>query len=444
MQGISKNSRLFLPVLVAMWLSGCAETIDYSSASSREEASSRFQKITDDQDNVVGPIPRITYKSGNKFWNYDVRNRLAISADGQRVAFVGEQNGNRNIWVKDVTGGGAKAQRTFCPRVVDPAFSPDGNWISYAEERGSAYNIFMIDSKGGSAVRQVTSDEISNSYPMFSADNHQLFYVQNDSKSGLVKSQAGNSSWNLDSSLQLLFPTGSLWSRHLETGMQTQYGGASTPTFAPDGRVAIVRYNVQTLRSELWLLDLSRSSETNVYSGRGIRDPAVSPDGKQIAFVGFSEEKDKGDNLDIFLIGVDGTNLTRLTFHRGHDVCPRWSPDGKSLYFLSQRGSPTGKWNVWRMELASGDPAPHPEVSLPSRQPAPAIQPTRGPSRSATTDSDTYSQLQKAGATVVVVTQSGTEWTGKVVSVTAESVVVRAGEADLTIRRADIREMRLK
>jgi len=55
--------------------------------------------------------------------------------------------------------------------------------------------------------------------------------------------------------------------------------------------------------------------------------------------------------LDIFIVNIDGTGLTRLTFHPGRDMCPRWSPDGNSIYFLSQRGSQQGEYNIWRMDL---------------------------------------------------------------------------------------------
>ena len=62
-------------------------------------------------------------------------------------------------------------------------------------------------------------------------------------------------------------------------------------------------------------------------------------------------EKEKIDNTDIFVVRTDGTQLTQLTYHAGNDLSPVWSPDGKSIYFLSQRGSADRIYNVWKMDF---------------------------------------------------------------------------------------------
>ena len=51
------------------------------------------------------------------------------------------------------------------------------------------------------------------------------------------------------------------------------------------------------------------------------------------------------------VIGTDGNNLTQLTYHPGNDISAVWAPDGKSIYFLSQRGNVEGKYNVWKMNF---------------------------------------------------------------------------------------------
>ena len=48
----------------------------------------------------------------------------------------------------------------------------------------------------------------------------------------------------------------------------------------------------------------------------------------------------------MFLIRADGTGLRRLTDDGFKDRAPRWSPDGKQILFLSDRG---GQYDVWRM-----------------------------------------------------------------------------------------------
>ena len=51
------------------------------------------------------------------------------------------------------------------------------------------------------------------------------------------------------------------------------------------------------------------------------------------------------------MVRSDGSQMTQLTYHRGHDLSPVWSPDGKSIYFLSQRGTENGAYNIWKMNF---------------------------------------------------------------------------------------------
>jgi hypothetical protein len=62
-------------------------------------------------------------------------------------------------------------------------------------------------------------------------------------------------------------------------------------------------------------------------------DPAWSPEGSQVAF-----DTTRDGNLEIYVMGADGTNPTRLTRDPGWDFAPDWSPDGARIVFVSTRG----------------------------------------------------------------------------------------------------------
>jgi TolB protein len=72
-----------------------------------------------------------------------------------------------------------------------------------------------------------------------------------------------------------------------------------------------------------------------------------SPDGKTLAFVG-----ERGGEFDIYSIAVTGGDETRLTTAKGLDDGPEYSPDGKYIYFNSER---TGMMQIWRMRPDGGE-----------------------------------------------------------------------------------------
>jgi len=84
-----------------------------------------------------------------------------------------------------------------------------------------------------------------------------------------------------------------------------------------------------------------------------ISDPQVSPDDEWIVFVlrKTDLEANRG-RTDLWLIGVDGTGLRRLTSHPENDFNPRWAPDGRSVYFISTRSESS---QVWRIRVDGGE-----------------------------------------------------------------------------------------
>jgi eukaryotic-like serine/threonine-protein kinase len=69
-----------------------------------------------------------------------------------------------------------------------------------------------------------------------------------------------------------------------------------------------------------------------VTSMRGAElEPALSPDGEQVAFSWFGE---KQDNRDIYLKLVGSSEVRRVTTDPALDVTPSWSPDGRQIAFV--------------------------------------------------------------------------------------------------------------
>ena len=84
---------------------------------------------------------------------------------------------------------------------------------------------------------------------------------------------------------------------------------------------------------------------------RGSVDAVLSPNGKEVAF-SVSPARSRDDN-EIFVVGVDGSGLRRLTDEVRVQHQPSWHPDGDRVYFVSS-SSPSGH-DIWEINLASGD-----------------------------------------------------------------------------------------
>ncbi len=105
----------------------------------------------------------------------------------------------------------------------------------------------------------------------------------------------------------------------------------SEPAWSPDGRFLAYTYN-----SDIYVIN-TRTKEHRQLTHNLVDDyfPAWSPNGKWIAFVSGSH----GQNMDIYRMDIDGTNLRRLT-DRGKNGRPTWSPDSQWIAFTSyQRGA---------------------------------------------------------------------------------------------------------
>lgn len=84
-----------------------------------------------------------------------------------------------------------------------------------------------------------------------------------------------------------------------------------------------------------------------------ISDPQISPDGRTIVFVLKSTDLDENGGVhNLWTVSLDGSSLRQLSNHPAFDLNPRWSPDGKRIWFLSDR---SGSSQIWEIATDGGE-----------------------------------------------------------------------------------------
>jgi len=123
--------------------------------------------------------------------------------------------------------------------------------------------------------------------------------------------------------------------------------GDRDPAFSPDGR----ELAFASRRDGSWgiyRMELESGVTTRlVFTTSYSAGPTWSPDGKWIAF-----ESYRGDDMGIYVMDRDGQNVSRLTTDPAPDFSPAWSPDGRYIAFASYR---TGDKDIFLRSLDTGE-----------------------------------------------------------------------------------------
>ena len=210
-----------------------------------------------------------------------------------------------------------------------PSFSPDGRSVAFVSDRGGQYDIFVGLLTGGSLVR-VTNDSNVEARPKWSPDGSKLLYARLN-ESGLWDS------WVIPA---------------LGGTPHKISSNAMDPAWSPDGQ-SIAYANLTT--GTIWLCDASgRESHPLTKPENAVvhRQPAISRDAKKLAFVRRIEAG--GPYGELSVVEPGGIHEARSLTKDGAFVgSPKWSPDGKTIYFASGRG---GGINIWKVNARGGTP----------------------------------------------------------------------------------------
>src|ERR1043166_2343791 len=212
-----------------------------------------------------------------------------------------------------------------------PSLSPDGKSVAYTlgapdlKKDRSSTRIWMAPFAGGEAI-PMTAAGSPGSSPKWSPDGKYL---------GFRAARNGGES--------------QAWTLHRLGGEAEQpkadSGRAESPLPVVVDRLQFKRDNEGYLdrrRRHFHVFDVATKKLRQITSGDyDDGDGAWSPDGKLVAFSSNrTEEPDNNRNSDLWIVAADNTDrgqtLRRLTTNPGSDDSPAWSPDGKSIAYVTQ------------------------------------------------------------------------------------------------------------
>jgi TolB protein len=137
------------------------------SDSSQDDKKSRVSTLP-----ITGGTPKLITKNAPSYWH-------GWSPDGKTLAFVGERNGNFDIYTIPVDGG-EETRLTTAEGLDDgPEYTPDGRFIYFNSVRTGQMQIWRMH-PDGSAQEQVTHDEYNNWFPHISPDGKWMSFISFD------------------------------------------------------------------------------------------------------------------------------------------------------------------------------------------------------------------------------------------------------------------------
>jgi dipeptidyl aminopeptidase/acylaminoacyl peptidase len=261
-----------------------------------------------------------------------------ISSDGAWVAYTvssldkKEDNSDTDIYMVGASGG-APIKLTGSKKPENgPRWSPDGRYLAFLSARdGKKPQVFLLDRRGGDA-QPITDYKTGASAIAWSPDSTKLAL--------LVSEPDPNDPEGVDEKDKKPKP-------HVITRLQ----------FMRDGEGYLT-----DIKRHIHVFDIATRKDLQLTSDRyDDGAPAWAPDGSLIAFsANRTDNPDANDNSDIYVIEPrEGAKPRALTTSPGSDGSPVFSPDGKSIAYLTG-GDPKDIWyatnNVALVPVAGGAP----------------------------------------------------------------------------------------
>jgi len=272
----------------------------------------------------------------------DVRRSLEFSPRERRVklslaavAVVVLVGGSLLLWSALRTNDAApSAKNVAFTQITDqsgaelfPSLAPDGKSLVYASHASGKWGIYLQRVGGKNATNLTQGSMADDTQPAFSPDGERIAFRSEREGGGIY----------------VMGATGESARRMSDFGYN--------PAWSPDGEKIVVATEVinrpltRPTKSQIWTLAIATGEKRMITAGDALQ-PAWSPHGYRIAY--WTRPDISGQGEDIWTIPAEGGEARKVTSGAGTNWNPVWSPDGRYLYFCSNRG---GSMNIWRVAL---------------------------------------------------------------------------------------------
>jgi Tol biopolymer transport system component/DNA-binding winged helix-turn-helix (wHTH) protein len=325
----------------------------------------------------ISDIPRLYLQDLWSFW-------LDWSPDGRFLA-VSDRGGDGQSWgvylIFVETGEKRALTTTGNPRIIDrlPAFSPDGRTLAFL--RGSfapRAELFLqpltSDGTPAAPARAVVEEGVAGTNDLSWTPGGRELVVGDwrispggeRSRPFRLPGRGDPGQWGgrqeqisirgtrlvfstPESQLQLFRVSlaGASWAQPAPFLRSTR--GENHAAFSPDGR-RVAFCSSRSGDQHIWVCDVDGSGCSELPLPRGSPSscsPSWSPDGRRLAFDAFV-----GEACRVYSAPAEGAPIGPLTSATTYDARPRWSRDGRWIYFASTR---SGDFQIWKNRADAPD-----------------------------------------------------------------------------------------
>lgn len=265
---------------------------------------------------------------------------LAVSPDGREIVFTGAGEEQRDLYLWNLKTSQVTALTHTESLKTYPSFSPDGKWIVYAAGKpGERADHIVLQSLDGRHVQQLTSEADANdACPVFLSNGKQILFLRSKVyiTGGMVQwgSWRGTQVYVMGTDGKSVHPISQTYNS-LERLSYSQTSGRGVLTAGYGYDACAIPFRTEGAQPAVKVItQLSNNDPIGA---------AISPDGKQIAYV-------TQDNAKYDLIRVDSAGLhPHVILEHANASNPIFTPDGKRCYFYADYAN--RKCGLWQVDI---------------------------------------------------------------------------------------------